>query len=191
MRHSSQALVAAAVMGHRQRARPCPRHMCLPQRMGWRAPTPTTPAATRCVGCQLRDAVAWLCATAAVTALRIWLTRRCSVCAARTHARTHTDPVLQFSSPCGCAPNTHTHTHTYARARMHALIMQPFASTTATPRITQALLDYVWYQPERVGVSSCLPIPTPDQLGGFIPNTRWPSDHLAVVYDLEVKPWPQ
>lgn len=48
----------------------------------------------------------------------------------------------------------------------------------------EGLLDYVWYQPGRLEVERIIPVPPSDQLGGYIPNKRYPSDHLAVVADL-------
>jgi mRNA deadenylase 3'-5' endonuclease subunit Ccr4 len=49
----------------------------------------------------------------------------------------------------------------------------------------QALLDYVWYPPQRLRVTQQLAVPSPEQMTGYIPNAAFPSDHLAVVYDLE------
>lgn len=48
----------------------------------------------------------------------------------------------------------------------------------------EGLLDYIWYQPGRLEVERIIPVPSSDQLGGYIPNKRYPSDHLAVVTDL-------
>jgi 2',5'-phosphodiesterase len=48
----------------------------------------------------------------------------------------------------------------------------------------EGLLDYIWYQPGRLEVERVIPVPSSDQLGGYIPNKRYPSDHLAVVADL-------
>jgi len=52
----------------------------------------------------------------------------------------------------------------------------------------QALLDYVWYDPQRLTVTKQLPQPSHHLLSGFIPSQNFPSDHLAVVYDLAFKP---
>jgi len=49
----------------------------------------------------------------------------------------------------------------------------------------KALLDYVWYQRDHWQVVGQLPQPTPEQMAGFVPNARFPSDHLAVVYDFQ------
>jgi 2',5'-phosphodiesterase len=51
----------------------------------------------------------------------------------------------------------------------------------------QGLLDYVWYDPLTLAVDRVVPVPTPLTLGGFIPNRQFPSDHLAVVVDLQFK----
>lgn len=42
------------------------------------------------------------------------------------------------------------------------------------------LLDFVWYQEQRMAVRRYLPMPTEEELGGFIPNSRFGSDHLPV-----------
>jgi tRNA threonylcarbamoyl adenosine modification protein (Sua5/YciO/YrdC/YwlC family) len=52
----------------------------------------------------------------------------------------------------------------------------------------QALLDYVWYDPTRLHVTKQLPVPAEQLLASFIPSANFPSDHLAVVYDLAFKP---
>ncbi|GIL47193.1 hypothetical protein Vafri_4070 [Volvox africanus] len=49
----------------------------------------------------------------------------------------------------------------------------------------KALLDYVWYEDSALRVVSSVPIPTEAELGSFIPSPAFPSDHLAVVYDME------
>ncbi|GFR46823.1 hypothetical protein Agub_g8459, partial [Astrephomene gubernaculifera] len=49
----------------------------------------------------------------------------------------------------------------------------------------KALLDYVWYEEWALRVVGCVPIPSEQQLGSFIPSRAFPSDHLAVVYDLQ------
>jgi len=51
----------------------------------------------------------------------------------------------------------------------------------------KALLDYVWYDPTRVQVTRQLPVPAEQLLSSFIPSPNFPSDHLAVVYDLAFK----
>jgi tRNA threonylcarbamoyl adenosine modification protein (Sua5/YciO/YrdC/YwlC family) len=60
-----------------------------------------------------------------------------------------------------------------------------FCSST---RGLQALLDYVWYDPTRLHVIRQLPVPAEQLLASFIPSPNFPSDHLAVVYDLAFKP---
>ncbi len=52
----------------------------------------------------------------------------------------------------------------------------------------QALLDLVWYEPDRLAVTGALPVPPPDVLAGYIPSAAFPSDHLAIVYDLALLP---
>jgi 2',5'-phosphodiesterase len=54
----------------------------------------------------------------------------------------------------------------------------------------KALLDYVWYDPSRLTVTRQLPQPSEHLLASFIPSPNFPSDHLAVVYDLAFKPQP-
>ncbi|GBF89998.1 hypothetical protein Rsub_02704 [Raphidocelis subcapitata] len=48
----------------------------------------------------------------------------------------------------------------------------------------KALLDYVWHDPKDFEVVRQLPCPPEQLLGGFIPSPRFPSDHLAVAFDL-------
>lgn len=52
----------------------------------------------------------------------------------------------------------------------------------------KALLDYVWYEPRVLSVTRQLPVPPPELLASYIPSPAFPSDHLAVVYDLMFKP---
>jgi hypothetical protein len=40
------------------------------------------------------------------------------------------------------------------------------------------------YDPSALRVLRSVPVPGEAELRGFIPNAHWPSDHLAVVYDL-------
>ncbi|GIL98257.1 hypothetical protein Vretimale_3659 [Volvox reticuliferus] len=49
----------------------------------------------------------------------------------------------------------------------------------------KALLDYVWYEDPALRVVRSVPIPTEAELGSFIPSPAFPSDHLAVIYDME------
>jgi 2',5'-phosphodiesterase len=50
----------------------------------------------------------------------------------------------------------------------------------------RGLLDYVWASPADA-VAAALPPPGEAELGGFLPNARFPSDHLAVVAELELR----
>jgi 2',5'-phosphodiesterase len=52
-----------------------------------------------------------------------------------------------------------------------------------------ALLDYVWYSEQQLQVLGCpVPVPAREQLQQtFIPSQAFPSDHLAVVYDLQFR----
>jgi tRNA threonylcarbamoyl adenosine modification protein (Sua5/YciO/YrdC/YwlC family) len=49
----------------------------------------------------------------------------------------------------------------------------------------QGLLDYVWYDSGHIRVKGTVPCPTEEDLNGFLPSEQYPSDHLAVVADLE------
>ena len=40
------------------------------------------------------------------------------------------------------------------------------------------------YEPGAMEVTQWVPLPTKQQLGGFLPSPTYPSDHLAVVADL-------
>ena len=48
----------------------------------------------------------------------------------------------------------------------------------------EGLLDYVFYDTERIAVEQVIPVPESSTLGGFIPNRQYPSDHVAVIADL-------
>ncbi|KAK9846341.1 hypothetical protein WJX81_001906 [Elliptochloris bilobata] len=50
------------------------------------------------------------------------------------------------------------------------------------------LLDYVWHEPGRMAVRRVLPQPPAKELAGWLPSERRPSDHLAVVADLDPTP---
>jgi 2',5'-phosphodiesterase len=50
----------------------------------------------------------------------------------------------------------------------------------------RGLLDYVWASPADA-TAAVLPPPGEAELGGFLPNARFPSDHLAVVAELELR----
>ncbi|GAX76948.1 hypothetical protein CEUSTIGMA_g4395.t1 [Chlamydomonas eustigma] len=60
----------------------------------------------------------------------------------------------------------------------------PFSNYTSGYK---ALLDYVWYDPQCLKVISSVKMPSEEALAGFIPSRGFPSDHLAVVYDLALK----
>ena len=47
------------------------------------------------------------------------------------------------------------------------------------------LLDYVWYEPGRMEVSRALPMPSKQDVASFLPSAAFPSDHIAVVFDLQ------
>ena len=49
----------------------------------------------------------------------------------------------------------------------------------------EGLLDYIWYDPMAFMVKKIIPPQAKENLGGFLPSARFPSDHLAVVADLE------
>lgn len=49
----------------------------------------------------------------------------------------------------------------------------------------QGLLDYIWYQNNCLKVTNTLPCPGKEELGGYLPSYSYPSDHIAVVADLE------
>ena len=44
----------------------------------------------------------------------------------------------------------------------------------------QGLLDYIFLEPGRMDVKRLLPIPPREELEGYIPSERFPSDHIAV-----------
>ena len=52
----------------------------------------------------------------------------------------------------------------------------------------EGLLDYVWYDTGHIRVKGTLPQPTKAQLGNYLPTAQYPSDHLAVVADLQFIP---
>jgi 2',5'-phosphodiesterase len=51
----------------------------------------------------------------------------------------------------------------------------------------QGLLDYVWLEAGALEVRRLVPLPSEEELGGYLPSRRFPSDHLAVVCELRVK----
>ena len=52
----------------------------------------------------------------------------------------------------------------------------------------EGLLDYVWYDTKHTRVKGTLPHPTKAELGNYLPTAQYPSDHLAVVADLQFVP---
>ncbi len=50
------------------------------------------------------------------------------------------------------------------------------------------LLDYVFFQPERMCAREALPLPGAAELAGWLPSQRFPSDHLSLVFDLQWLP---
>ena len=46
--------------------------------------------------------------------------------------------------------------------------------------LSPQLLPPARYSPDQLEVLGCAPVPSPEELGGFIPSPRFPSDHLAV-----------
>jgi len=52
----------------------------------------------------------------------------------------------------------------------------------------KGLLDYVWSDPSKLGPAAWVPLPPAASLPDFLPSQAWPSDHLAVVVDLEWRP---
>ena len=61
----------------------------------------------------------------------------------------------------------------------------PFSNYTSGYK---ALLDYCWYEPGRMEVveGGGVSVPHEREMEGFIPNRAFPSDHLAVIYDLKL-----
>jgi 2',5'-phosphodiesterase len=48
------------------------------------------------------------------------------------------------------------------------------------------VLDYIWCEKGRVRVRQAHRVPSPEEVGGFLPNDMHPSDHLPVVADIEL-----
>ena len=42
------------------------------------------------------------------------------------------------------------------------------------------LLDYMWYEPSRLKVERAIPLPSMEEMKGYLPSERFPSDHLSV-----------
>lgn len=42
------------------------------------------------------------------------------------------------------------------------------------------LLDYIWYEPSRLKVDRTIPLPSLQEVQGYLPSERFPSDHLSV-----------
>ena len=52
----------------------------------------------------------------------------------------------------------------------------------------QGLLDYIWYDPRYMSAENGAELPGVEALdGSYLPNKRFPSDHLAVVWNLRYK----
>jgi hypothetical protein len=49
------------------------------------------------------------------------------------------------------------------------------------------VLDYIWCEKDRVRVTVAHRVPSPDEVGGYLPNEKHPSDHLPVVADIELE----
>ncbi|DBA96565.1 TPA: hypothetical protein ACH3X1_015434 [Trebouxia sp. C0004] len=58
------------------------------------------------------------------------------------------------------------------------------SSFTNYVRGYSGLLDYIWYEPQRMRVERAIPLPSLEEVKAFVPSERFPSDHLSVVYDL-------
>lgn len=50
----------------------------------------------------------------------------------------------------------------------------------------QGALDYVWYEPGRMAVRREIELPGVDELVGWLPSERFPSDHLSVSHYLSI-----
>jgi len=44
----------------------------------------------------------------------------------------------------------------------------------------QGALDYVFFERHRMTVRREIPLPSEEELAGWIPNQRFPSDHMSV-----------
>ena len=42
------------------------------------------------------------------------------------------------------------------------------------------LLDYIWFEPSRLKVERAIPLPSLEEVQGYLPSQRFPSDHLSV-----------
>lgn len=70
-----------------------------------------------------------------------------------------------------------------------------FKSACGCPEFTNytvgfsACLDYIFYQTDKLKVSQVVPFPTTDELKAHmaIPSIVFPSDHIALIADLEWK----
>lgn len=62
-----------------------------------------------------------------------------------------------------------------------------YAYTAYTPTFC-AILDHIFYQSERFQFKRSIPMPTHDEVTEFtvIPSCKIPSDHLAIVIELEI-----
>ena len=44
------------------------------------------------------------------------------------------------------------------------------------------LLDYIWFEPSRLKVERAIPLPSLEEVQGYLPSQRFPSDHLSVSH---------
>ena len=51
------------------------------------------------------------------------------------------------------------------------------------------LLDYIWYEPQRLKVERAIPLPSLEEVQAFIPSQRFPSDHLSVSFCCTLPVW--
>jgi len=100
---------------------------------------------------------------------------------------------LQLTADDGHAFELHRAPQTAVEAPAGIDVRVPYALRSADDLRTpftnytsgyKALLDYVWIEPSTLEVVGNVPIPSEEEIGSFIPSPAFPSDHLAVVYDL-------
>lgn len=49
------------------------------------------------------------------------------------------------------------------------------------------LLDYIWFEPSRLKVERAIPLPSLEEVQGYLPSQGFPSDHLSVRAPLLLK----
>lgn len=49
----------------------------------------------------------------------------------------------------------------------------------------QGALDHIFYEPDRMQIQREIPLPSEEELQGWIPSKRFPSDHLSVSFDIK------